>query len=120
MLREKAALCQPALHQESRLNALHIISLATIGIVALANIRVSTLVIRCPMFSSFQKLAQCAIVWFVPLLGAVGIWAFVRSQYNWAKYDTHAFPEHSEKMVLVELDTAGHGAPVSMGETHGD
>lgn len=102
------------------MNTLSIISLAAIGIVALANIRVSALVIRCPMFSSFQKLAQCAIVWFVPLLGAVGIWAFVRSQYNWAKYDTRAFSEGSEKMVLVELDKAGHGAPVATGEMHGD
>ena len=71
------------------------------------------------MFSSFQKAAQCLIVWLIPLLGVVGIWAFVRSQYNWAKYDTRAFPEHSEKMVLVELDKSEHGASSSTGETHG-
>lgn len=85
------------------MSALPILSLLAIGAIALANIRVSVLVINCPMFSSFQKFALCSIVWFVPLLGAVGIWAFVRNQYNWAKYDTRAFPEHSEKMVLVEL-----------------
>jgi len=75
---------------------------------------------KCPMFSSFQKVAQCLIVWLAPLLGTVGIWAFLRSQYNWNKYDTRAFPEHSEKMVLVELDKSGHGAPGIEGETHGD
>jgi hypothetical protein len=72
------------------------------------------------MFSSFQKVAQCLIVWLVPLLGAVGIWAFVRSQYNRAKYDTRALPEDSEKMVLVELDKSEHGASGVVGETHGD
>jgi hypothetical protein len=102
------------------LSALPIISLLAIGAIVLANIRVSVQVINCPMFSSFQKVAQCSIVWFAPLLGAVGIWAFVRSQYNWANYDTRAFPEHSEKMVLVELDKSEHGASGTTGETHGD
>ncbi len=102
------------------MSPLFIISLAAIGAIAIANIRVSALVIKCPMFSSFQKVAQCLIVWLVPLLGAVGIWAFVRSQYNWAKYDTRAFPEDSEKMVLVELDKSEHGASGVVGETHGN
>lgn len=91
-----------------------------IGAIALANIRVSVLVINCSMFSSFQKVAQCSIVWLVPVIGAVGIWAFVRSQYNWTKYDTRAFPEDSEKMVLVELDKSEHGASGVVGETSGD
>jgi hypothetical protein len=102
------------------LSALSIISLAAIGAIVLANIFVSVLVIKCPMFSSFQKAAQCSIVWLIPLLGGVGIWAFVRSQYNWAKYDTRAFSEYSERMVLVELDNSVHGASSSTGETHGD
>jgi len=102
------------------LSALSIISLGAIGTIAVANIGVSLLVIKCPMFSSFQKAAQCSIVWLVPLFGAVGIWAFVRSQYNWAKYDTRAFPEHSKKMVLVELDNSQHGASGVGGETYGD
>jgi len=72
------------------------------------------------MFSPFQKAAQCLIVWFAPLLGTVGIWAFLRSQYNWNKYDTRTYPEHCEKMVLIELDKSEHGASGSEGETHGD
>jgi hypothetical protein len=99
------------------LSPLSIISLGAIGAIAVTNIRVSALVIKCPMFSSFQKVAQCLIVWLVPLLGAVGIWAFIRSQYYWAKYDTGAFPEDSEKMVLVELDKSEQGVA---GETNGD
>jgi hypothetical protein len=91
-----------------------------IGAIAVANIRVSALVIKCPMFSLFQKVAQCLIVWLIPLLGAVGIWAFVRSQYNWAKFDTRVFREDSEKMVLVELDKSEHGASGVVVETHGD
>jgi len=102
------------------LSPFSIISLAAIGAIVVANIRVSALVIKCPMFSSSQKVAQCLIVWLVPLLGVVGIWAFVRSQYNWGKYDTRAFPEDSEKMVLVELNKSEHGASAIAGEAHGD
>lgn len=102
------------------MSPLSIISLGATGAIAVANIRVSALVIKCPMFSSFQKVTQCLIVWLVPLLGAVGIWAFVRSQYNWAKCDTRAFPEDSEKMLLAELDKSEHGESGVAGETNGD
>jgi hypothetical protein len=102
------------------LSPLSEISIFTIAVIALANIRVSVLVMKCPMYSPSQKMAQCSIVWLVPLLGTVGIWAFLRSQYNWGKYDTRSYPEHSQKMVLVELDKSEHGASGSMGETHGD
>lgn len=95
---------------------LSVIFLVAIGVIALANIYVSALVVKCPMFSPIQKTAQCLIVWLVPLLGTVGIWAFLRSQYNWDKYDTRAFPEHSEKMVLIELDKSEHGVSGSVGE----
>lgn len=83
-----------------------------------ANLMVSFLVARSTFYSPVQKLAQCLIVWLVPILGAVGIWAFLRAQYNWKRYDTRAYPEPSKKMVAVEIensihdsssDTSGHG-----------
>lgn len=59
-------------------------------------------------YSSWQKIAQCALVWFIPIIGALGVWAFLRSQYKWEKYDTRAHPEYSEKMVNVEIANEIH------------
>lgn len=75
---------------------------------ALANLWVSVSVIRSPFYSAGQKIAQCFIVWLIPLFGAVGIWAFLRSQYNWQKYDTRAYPEGSEKGMAVAVQDAIH------------
>ncbi|AXS80630.1 hypothetical protein HYN24_11725 [Dechloromonas sp. HYN0024] len=86
----------------------------------MANVVVSVQVIKCPMLSAFQKAAQCSIVWLAPIIGAVGIWAFLRSQYNWNKFDTRAYPEHSEKMVLLELDKSEHVGSNHSGAPHGD
>jgi hypothetical protein len=66
-------------------------------------------VIRSPFYTRFQKSAQVAIVWCVPLFGALGIWAFLRAQYNWQKYDTRAFPEGAQKGVAIEVQDAIHG-----------
>ena len=78
------------------------------GALAIANLWVSVSVIRSPFYSRGQKLAQCLIVWLIPLFGAIGIWAFLRAQYNWQKYDTRAYPERSEKGVAVEVQDAIH------------
>lgn len=96
------------------------ISLVAVAAIAVGNMLVSVQVLRCPMFSLFQKTAQCFIIWLLPLFGAIGIWAFLRSQYNWTQYDTRAFPERSEKMVLQELDQSGHDASGAVGEASGD
>jgi hypothetical protein len=80
-----------------------------IGLIAMAgvaNIAVSIALVRCHFYTPLQKLAQAAIVWCVPVLGAVGIWAFLRAQYKWEKHDTRAFPEQSRKMVAVEVGNA--------------
>ena len=89
--------------------------LALVGVACLVNLIVSVLVIRSHFYSPAQKLAQCAIVWLVPLLGPVAIWSFLRAQYRWKKYDTRAYPEPTKKMVAVEIndaihDSAGGGA----------
>ena len=78
------------------------------GALAVANLWVTVSVIRSPFYSGGQKFAQCLIVWLIPLFGAIGIWAFLRAQYNWQKYDTRAFPESSEKGVAVEVQDVIH------------
>ena len=60
------------------------------------------------------------MIWFIPLLGAVGVWLFLRVQYNWQKYDTRAYPERSEKMVAVEIDHAVHDSFGDGGHAAGD
>lgn len=76
--------------------------------VGIANCAVSVALVRCHFYSRLQKLAQLAIIWCIPVLGAVGIWAFLRAQYKWEKFDTRAFPEPSEKAVAVEVQNAIH------------
>ena len=78
------------------------------GLIGL-NLIVSFLVVRSPFYTAFQKFAQCLVVWWVPLFGAIGVWAFLRAQYNWQKYDTRAYPEASQKMVAVEIGDAIRG-----------
>lgn len=96
------------------------VSLVAVAAIAVGNMLVSVQVLKCPMFSSFQKTTQCFIIWILPLFEAIGIWAFLRSQYNWTQYDTRAFPERSKKMVLQELDQSGHDASGTVGEASGD
>lgn len=74
----------------------------------LINLYISILVIRSRFYSPAQKFAQCLIVWLVPVVGPVGIWSFLRAQYNWQKYDTRAYPEPAQKMVAVEINNAIH------------
>jgi hypothetical protein len=90
-----------------------IVVLVLISVLGAINLAVSISVIRSPFYSPFQKAAQCAIVWLIPLFGSVAVWAFLRSQHNWEKYDTRAFPEPSEKGVAIEIDHAIH-------ENHGE
>jgi hypothetical protein len=80
--------------------------LEVFAVIGLANAIVSFLVIRSHFYSVSQKLAQCAIVWLIPVLGPVGVWAFLRTQREWEKYDTRAYPEPSEKMVAVEINNS--------------
>ncbi len=85
------------------------IAIALLGLVLLGNFAVSIQVLRSRYYSTPQMLVQCGIVWLIPILGAVGVWAFLRSQHGWDKYDTRAYPEPSEKMVVTELDASSHG-----------
>jgi hypothetical protein len=84
------------------------IGIGLIAAVVIANLAVSVALLRCHFYTPLQKLAQSAIVWLVPILGAVGIWAFLRAQYKWEKYDTRAFPEGTQKGVAIEVSNAIH------------
>jgi|ERR1035437_3657754 hypothetical protein len=91
------------------------------GVIVVANSTVCVLVVRSDFYSRGQKIAQCALVWLVPFVGSFGVWAFLRSQYKLGKYDTRAYPEHSEKMINVAIsneshDHLGHSAGHSGGD----
>src|SRR5664279_643222 len=92
-----------------------------IGVIVVANVTVCVMVVCSGFYSLGQKLAQCALVWLVPIFGALGVGAFWRSQYKWGKYDTRAYPERSEKMINAEIgneihDHLGHTAGHSGGD----
>ncbi|GAA6146024.1 hypothetical protein NBRC116585_21420 [Thalassolituus maritimus] len=43
------------------------------------NLSVSILIVRRADLDSFQKAAQIAIVWIIPVIAAIGLWLFHRS-----------------------------------------
>ncbi len=43
------------------------------------NLSVSILIVRRPDLDSFQKVAQIAMVWVIPVIAAIGLWLFHRS-----------------------------------------
>ena len=49
-----------------------------LSLVAL-NLSVSILIVRRADLDSFQKAAQIGIVWIIPVIAAVGLWLFHRS-----------------------------------------
>ena len=58
--------------------ALGLLALAVL--IALVNVAVCVAVIRSGYYTSAQISAQVAIVWLVPVLGAIGVGMFLRSQ----------------------------------------
>ncbi len=43
------------------------------------NLSVSILIVRRPDLDSFQKVAQIAMVWVIPVIAAIGLWLLHRS-----------------------------------------
>jgi hypothetical protein len=78
------------------------------GLLCLVNLFVCLLIVRSGYYSFGQKLAQCAIVWCIPLLGAIAVWAFLRTQEHSEVFDTRTYPEPSQKMVGPAIDDAIH------------
>ena len=79
-----------------------------IGMLVVTNICVCVLLICSNLYSPGQKFAQCVLVWLVPIFGALGIGAFLLSQYRSVKYDTRAYPERSEKMINAGVGNENH------------
>ncbi|MDC5857349.1 hypothetical protein [Vibrio europaeus] len=50
------------------------------SILVILNILVSAFLCMLSTLSAFQKIAQIAIVWLVPFIGAIGLWIFHRTQ----------------------------------------
>ena len=73
-------------------------------LLAAMNIAVSFFVARSELFSRGQKLSQCALIWFIPVLGCVGVGVFLYSQRDNPLYDTRAYPEPAEKANLAILE----------------
>ncbi|HZE60984.1 MAG TPA: hypothetical protein VE085_10545 [Burkholderiales bacterium] len=96
------------------------IGIALLAALVIGNLAVSVALIRCRFYTPLQKLVQAAIVWLIPILGAVGIWSFLRAQYNWEKYDTRAFPEPTQKGVAIEVNNAIHDSFGGGAEGGGD
>lgn len=89
-----------------------LIIVAIASATCLLNIGVSVCIARSGYYERNQVLAQAAIVWFVPIFGAVCVGLFLLSQRDSPKFDTRACPERSEKAIGVELDVfPRHHAP---------
>ena len=54
--------------------------LMLISVVAMINVAASVVVLRAPIFSSSQRLLQLALIWIVPVIGAVVCVVFASSQ----------------------------------------
>jgi hypothetical protein len=73
-----------------------------------ANLCVSIFVVRSAFYSPLQKLGQCAIVWFLPVVGCVGVGVFLYSQRDNPIFDTRAYPERSEKANIALVEPTLH------------
>jgi hypothetical protein len=66
---------------------------------------------RSGFYTKPQVIAQCAIVWLIPLFGPLLVWAFLRSQYHWQKLDTHFTGETYDGLAADAFDGSTHGDP---------
>ena len=51
-----------------------------LAVLVLLNSYVSIFLLRRDDLESIQKVLQIVIVWLIPLIGAIGLWLFLRSQ----------------------------------------
>lgn len=85
-------------------------SVILIALIALAavNAAVSIAIIRSGYYERRQLIAQVAIIWLIPMMGAVLVGIFLRVQRETSTFDTRAFPERSEKALLTDLGGPSH------------
>lgn len=72
-------------------------------IVIALNLFVSVYLAKRDDLNRFQKVAQILIVWLVPLVGALGLWQFHRSQ------DNESIQAHKRTFGGGTVDSAGSG-----------
>jgi hypothetical protein len=80
---------------------LQLILFFLLGLICFSNLLVSFFVARSSFYSTGQKVAQCLIIWFIPIFGAAGIGIFLSVQSNSGRYDPNASPDYSEKMSTL-------------------
>lgn len=94
--------------------------LVFMGLIVVLNVAASVSLLSSPLYNRPQKLAQCAIIWLIPILGAVGIWVFLRVQYHCQKYDTCAYPQKSGCFTPLTSGSGDGGGGYGGGEAGGD
>jgi hypothetical protein len=72
------------------------IAIASLLVVTVANVAATTFVARADCYTRNQKLAQSCVVWFVPLLGAVLIVAFLFANRERIEHRSHHVPESND------------------------
>ncbi len=58
----------------------NLIIIVCLGALSVANVWVCVGVLRSPWYSSTQRAIQCALVWFLPVVGLIVVWSFLRAQ----------------------------------------
>ncbi len=84
--------------------AILIVLLALLAI----NAAVTVAIARSGYYEGRQLLAQAAIIWLVPVIGAVIVGVFLRVQRESSTFDTRAFPEPDEKAAVLEPESSSH------------
>jgi ABC-type transport system involved in multi-copper enzyme maturation permease subunit len=80
-----------------------------LGTLLVANVVVSIAIAGAVYYSPQQKIAQILLIWFVPLIGAIGVGVFLYSQRDNEMYDTRAYPEPSEKAIAYTIHESVQG-----------
>ncbi|KNC68995.1 hypothetical protein AC626_01780 [Pseudoalteromonas rubra] len=62
-----------------------------VAIVLILNMLVSVFIGRRHDLERFQKVAQIIIVWLIPVVAAIGLWVFYKSQDGEVKPDSKNF-----------------------------
>jgi hypothetical protein len=72
------------------------------------NAMVTFLVARADCYNRNQKLAQSSVVWVLPIVGAIIIFAVLRSNREHAEPRSHHVPESSTEGEFVGQSHGGH------------
>ncbi len=82
-----------------------VILIALLALMAV-NTAVSAAVVRSGYYERRQVMAQTAIIWLVPVMGALIVGVFLRAQRDASPFDTRACPDYSENAVPLEPEAS--------------